>query len=90
VRLATISKGEFHHAGRDIDIFQQLSRRSKIGMRLEADTTRIGDKEKSYAKPDYLIWRANRLYSQAFERLFRLGAAASKPCLRTRALSLYS
>lgn len=38
--------------------------------------------EKSYAKPGNFVWRANRLYSLAFERLFRPGLAVSKPYLR--------
>jgi len=46
--------------------------------------------EKYYAKADNFVLRANRLYSQAFESLFRLGAAASMTYFRTRALSMDS
>jgi hypothetical protein len=38
--------------------------------------------EKSYAKPGNFVWRANRRYSLAFERLFRPGLAVSKTYLR--------
>src|SRR5262245_8363563 len=37
--------------------------------------------EHSYAEPDNFVCRANRLYSQPFERLCRCGVAAPKTCL---------